>query len=177
MISELEHDTEKTHMQTAIPPTKPLTRQAIESILSQHGYRLTGPRAAIVETMLRYDRPFTAEQLVAALREHPAAAGRPTGRATIYRTLEILAAVDVLTRLIQPDGHPAYIWDSLGHRHHLVCSTCGTAVAFTSCPVDELVRDLTRNTDYVIHDHMLEVFGVCPRCQQLPVTTASIASI
>lgn len=164
-------------MQTAIPPTKPLTRQAIESVLSQHGYRITGPRAAIVETMLRYDHPFTAEQLVAALRENPAVApGRPTGRATIYRTLEILAAVDVLTRLIQPDGHPAYIWDSLGHRHHLVCSTCGTAVAFTSCPVDELVRDLTKNTDYVIHDHMLEVFGICPRCQQLTVSTSALSS-
>ncbi len=157
-----------TTMHTAIPPTPPLTRTAIENLLSQHGYRLTGPRAAIVESMLQHDRPFTAEQLVAELREHsPEIAGRPIGRATIYRTLEILAAVDVLTRLIQPDGRPAYIWDSLGHRHHLVCSTCGTAVAFTSCPVDDLVRDLTKNTDFVIHDHMLEVFGTCPRCQQL----------
>ncbi len=167
-------DTEMTSMHTATPLPVPLTSAAIESILSQHGYRLTGPRAAIVETMLQHERPFTAEQLVAELREHSVEApSRPIGRATIYRTLEILAAVDVLTRLIQPDGRPAYIWDSLGHRHHLVCSTCGTAVAFTSCPVDELVRDLTRNTDFVIHDHMLEVFGICPRCQNRPGAAAS----
>jgi len=152
----------------------PLTRPTIERILSQHGYRLTGPRASIVEAMLQYDRPFTAEQLVADLRAQPVLhAKRPIGRATVYRTLEILAAVDVLTRLIQPDGHPAYIWDSLGHRHHLVCSTCGTAVAFTSCPVDELVRDLTKNTDFVIHDHMLEIFGICPNCQHQAVAAPS----
>ena len=138
-------------------------------MLSQHGYRLTGPRATIVETMLTHERPFTAEQLVSELRARPVAiAKRPIGRATIYRTLEILAAVDVLTRLIQPDGHPAYIWDSLGHRHHLVCSNCGTAVAFTVCPIQELVNILTKDTDFVIHDHMLEVFGLCPRCQVLP---------
>lgn len=162
-----------TSMNTATPSEVPLTRTAIETILSQHGYRLTSPRATIVETMLLHERPFTAEQLVAELCERPTEPpARAIGRATVYRTLEILAAVDVLTRLIQPDGRPAYIWDSLGHRHHLVCSTCGTAVAFTSCPVDDLVRDLTRNTDFVIHDHMLEVFGICPRCQNLAANAA-----
>ena len=83
----------------------------------------------------------------------------------LHRALEILAAVDVLTRIIQPDGHPAYVCDSLGHRHHLVCSGCGTAVAFTKCPVDDLVRVLTKDTEFAIHDHLLEVFGVCPSCQ------------
>ncbi|MGN6484407.1 MAG: Fur family transcriptional regulator [Thermomicrobiales bacterium] len=148
------------------PVPAPLTRRSVEDILSQHGYRLTGPRATIVETMLQYDRPFTAEQLVAALRPADAASEtRQIGRATVYRTLEILASVDVLTRLIQADGHPAYVWDTPGHRHHLVCTGCGTAVSFTSCPVNEIVSTLTRETDFVIQDHMLEVFGLCPKCQ------------
>lgn len=157
------HDTTPT---TAPPP---LTRPAVESILSQHGYRLTGPRAAIVDAMLAYDHPFTAEELVAALRTADTASAprpRPIGRATVYRTLEILASVDVLTRLIQADGHPAYVWDTPGHRHHVVCTSCGTAVTFTSCPVNEIVATLARETAFVIHDHMLEVFGLCPDCQK-----------
>ena len=144
----------------------PLTRRAVEDILSQHGYRLTAPRAAIVETMLRYDRPFTAEQLVSALRPADIVTEtRQIGRATVYRTLEILASVDVLTRLIQADGHPIYVWDTPGHRHHLVCTGCGTAVAFTSCPVNEIVSTLVQQTDFLIQSHMLEVFGLCPTCQ------------
>jgi len=145
-------------------------------MLTQHGYRLTAPRAAIIDAMLRHTRPFTAEQLVAELRDGTrGVSGETIGRATVYRTLEILAAIDVLTRLIQPDGHPAYISDSLGHRHHLVCSTCGTAVAFTRCPVDDLVQVLTKDTDFLIHDHLLEVFGVCPTCQVTQIQ-ASLAN-
>ena len=159
-------------MLSPAPEPQPITRAAIESVLSLHGYRLTAPRAAIVAAVLRHRRPFTAEQLVAELSEQRA--GRAIGRATVYRTLEILAAVDVLTRLVQPDGRPSYIIGNPGHRHHLVCSECGSAVEFTSCPVDQLVRDLTRDTDYQIHHHLLEVFGVCPRCQRShPAATAA----
>jgi Fur family ferric uptake transcriptional regulator len=151
------------HPTPASSPPIPVSRDDIERTLSVHGYRLTVPRRTVIDTLLRYERPFTAEQLVADVREVDQK--HLIGRATVYRTLEILAAIDVLTRIIQPDGHPAYVCDTIGHRHHLVCSNCGRAVAFTACPIDELVRNLTANTDFVIHDHLLEVFGVCPSCQ------------
>jgi Fur family transcriptional regulator, ferric uptake regulator len=145
---------------------QPLTRDQVESVLSAHGYRLTAPRAAVVDAVLRHSRPFTAEQLVAELSAGES--GPRIGRATVYRTLEVLAAIDVLTRIVQPDGHPSYIWGVPGHRHHLLCSRCGTTVTFTACPVDALMNDLSRNTSFQIHDHVLEVFGVCPTCQVIP---------
>ena len=133
----------------------------VNGVLAEHGYRMTAPRRAVVDAVLGHGRPFTAEQIVTELRDH--APG--IGRATVYRTLEILASVDVLTRFLQADGRPAYIVGVPGHRHHLVCSDCGAVVAFTRCPVDDLVRDLTRDTDVAIHGHLLEVFGVCPDCR------------
>jgi Fe2+ or Zn2+ uptake regulation protein len=156
-------NTQHVHHPVPNPPPMPISRDEIERVLAHHGYRLTIPRRSVIETLLKYERPFTAEQLVADVRD--LGVKQVIGRATVYRTLEILAAIDVLTRIIQPDGHPAYICDTVGHRHHLVCSSCGKAVAFTACPIDDLVRSLTANTDFVIHDHLLEVFGVCPSCQ------------
>jgi Fur family transcriptional regulator, ferric uptake regulator len=147
-------------MDTIGAPAAPSEAGILET-LAGHGYRSTAPRRAVVEAVLRHDRPFTAEQIVA---EAPA-----IGRATVYRTLEILAAIDVLTRILQADGHPAYVVGAPGHRHHLVCSRCGATVAFTSCPVDDLVRELTASTNYEIVGHHLEVFGVCPGCA-LPAT-------
>ena len=145
----------------AAAPSSPPTAAAVTTLLAEHGYRITRPRRAVVNAVLRRARPFTAEQVVAALKRTDPA----LGRATVYRTLEILASVDVLTRVLQADGHPAYIVGLPGHRHHLVCSDCGAVVAFTRCPVDDLVRDLTRDTHFAIHGHLLEVFGVCPDCR------------
>jgi Fe2+ or Zn2+ uptake regulation protein len=154
--------TTDVHVHHTNAPNPP-TRAQIEQVLSAHGYRLTSPRAAVVDAVLRHARPFSAEQLVAELSDAPD--GPRIGRATVYRTLEVLAAIDVLTRIVQPDGHPAYLCGSPGHRHHLLCSSCGATVTFTACPIDALVGDLTRNTAFKIHDHVLEVFGVCPSCQ------------
>lgn len=147
-----------------------LSRPEVERVLGEHGYRLTAPRSAIVDAVLRHSRPFSAEQLVTELSETPG--GPRIGRATVYRTLEVLAAIDVLTRIVQPDGHPSYIWGPPGHRHHLLCESCGTTVTFTACPLDDLVKDLTRNTDFEIRNHVLEVFGMCPACRRGDRTTS-----
>jgi len=154
---------------TAGPPPTPSaaktpSAEAVVALLADHGYRVTGPRRAVVAAVLARSRPFTAEQIVADLKR----SAPDVGRATVYRTLEILAAIDVLTRMLQPDGHPAYVVGAPGHRHHLVCSDCGATVAFTRCPIDDLVSDLTRDTDFAIHGHLLEVFGVCPQCRVEP---------
>lgn len=142
-------------------PTTHLTISEIEQRLRQHGYRLTGPRTAVVDAVLRHDRPFTAEQLVAEL----SGGNDSIGRATVYRTLEVLASMDVLTRIVTPDGHPSYISGAPGHRHHLLCQVCGTTVTFTACPMTDLISSLASDTSFVIKDHTLEVFGVCPSCQ------------
>ena len=142
------------------------TLDDVATLLARHGYRATLPRRAVVAAVLQQTRPFTAEQLVTQLK----VTAPDVGRATVYRTLEILASVDVVNRLLQADGHPAYVVGTPGHRHHLVCSGCGSVVAFSRCPVDELVRDLSRDTDFAIHGHTLEVFGTCPTCQ---VTSSS----
>lgn len=127
------------------------------ALLTEHGYRITAPRRTVIAAVLDKPYPFKAEQLVSEMPE--------IGRSTIYRTLEILASLDILTRLLQPGGHPAYVVGSPGHRHHLVCSECGSVVAFTRCPVDDLLSDLGRDTEFSIQGHHLEIFGLCRNCQ------------
>lgn len=148
------------------------SQDEVIDVLNQHGYRTTRPRKAVVGAVLARTRPFTAEQIVADLK----VSDPGLGRATVYRTLEILASVDVLSRLLQPGGNPAYIVGSPGHRHHLVCSECGNTVAFTTCPVDDLVQHLTRDTDFAIHGHLLEVFGVCPTCKHDEASNTAVAA-
>src|SRR5918911_231202 len=67
----------------------PSTRGWIDRVLADlatGGSRLTGPRRHILDHVLGYTAPFTAEELIADLQ----AAGSRVGRATVYRTLELL---------------------------------------------------------------------------------------
>ncbi|MCA9859386.1 MAG: transcriptional repressor [Thermomicrobiales bacterium] len=134
-----------------------ITSNEALTILANHGYRATNPRRDVVELVMQQTRPFTAEQIVAQLPT--------TSRATVYRTLEIMASVDVLTRLLQSNGHPAYVVGEPGHRHHLICSNCGYVVAFTSCPVEPVVAELGQSHDFAIQGHNLEIFGLCQNCR------------
>lgn len=138
-------------------PLPSITSSDALTMLAEHGYRATQPRRDVVEVVMQQTRPFTAEQMVQNLPE--------ISRATVYRTLEIMASVDILTRLLQSNGHPAYVVGEPGHRHHLICSGCGFVVAFTSCPVEPVVIELGKNHDFTIQGHSLEIFGLCQNCR------------
>jgi Fur family ferric uptake transcriptional regulator len=131
--------------------------------MSDHGYRITTPRRAVIAVALRQPRPFTAEQLVAEATGE--AAG---GRSTVYRTLEILASLGVLARILDAAGRPVFVPAAPAHRHHLVCSGCGVAVAFDACPVGDLAAALASANDFEVHGHLLEIFGTCGECRGIP---------
>ncbi|HMP39851.1 MAG TPA: transcriptional repressor, partial [Roseiflexaceae bacterium] len=65
------------------------------SNLSAHGHRVTGPRRAILEQITHYRQPFSAEQLFKDLGGE----GGPIGRATIYRTVDLLLEDGWLSRV------------------------------------------------------------------------------
>ncbi len=129
--------------------------------MAAHGYRVTSPRRAIIAAALRQERPFTAEQLVT----HAAQGDSESGRSTVYRTLEILAMVGVLTRILDASGRPVYVAGAPVHRHHLVCDGCGSAVPFNTCPVDDLAATLANENDFEVRGHLLEIFGTCGDCR------------
>ena len=142
--------------------TLPNTNLDVETVLGRMvelGYRATAPRREVAGIVLEQDRPFTAEQIVQLVPR--------IGRATVYRTLEILASIDVVHRLLKPGGFPSYVVGHPGHRHHLVCSGCATVVEFSDCPVESLVRELTERTEFTISNHHLEITGLCPDCREL----------
>lgn len=148
-------------METTLPS---ITPSDALNMLANHGYRATRPRREVVNTVMAQTRPFTAEQLVQQLPD--------ISRATVYRTLEIMASVDILTRLLQSNGHPAYVVGEPGHRHHLICSGCGYVVAFTTCPVGTVVSELGKSHDFAIQGHSLEIFGLCADCRQRAILSS-----
>ncbi len=137
--------------------------------LARIGSKLTAPRRVVVQSIIAFRKPFTSEQLVDAC---PGA-----GRATVYRTLDLLLSVGVVSRIAGSEGRGRYMLGTPGHWHHLICVGCGETIAFSSCPVSDLVADLARSTGFTIEGHLLEVFGRCPAClEALPRTDALLPS-
>ncbi|MFT4041370.1 MAG: Fur family transcriptional regulator [Thermomicrobiales bacterium] len=144
-------------------PALPGDYSADEAIttLSRQGYRVTAPRRAVITAALRQERPFTAEHLVA----ETAGETGESGRSTVYRTLEILASLGILSRILNETGRPVYVAGAPVHRHHLICSGCGAVVPFNACPVGDLAATLAQENDFEVHGHLLEIFGTCRTCK------------
>jgi len=135
----------------------------IVELLRDRGYRVTSPRQAIVEALFAFDRAFTADDLIQLLSDRDPG----VGRATVFRTLEMLVGLDLLDRLHAADGCHSYVLAHSRdrHYHHLICNSCGTVVPFESCNIEALYPTVSRETDFQISSHMLELFGLCGTCR------------
>ena len=134
--------------------------------LAERGYRMTGPRRQIVASLAE-GGSTTAQDLNESLRR----SGSGIGRATVFRTLEILSQHGIVERVHLPDGCHTYVLTQPGHHHRLVCSDCRAVLEFSDCQLDGVLEGLAQRTAFRIDGHWLEVFGLCQACQPAtPVT-------
>lgn len=124
---------------------------------------MTGPRRRIV-ALLAERGNTTAHELYDSLRDE----GSGIGRATVFRTLELLSQLGEIERIHHPDGCHTYVLTKPGHHHHLICSDCGAVLEFSECRLDEVLESLATRTAFRIDGHWLEVFGLCQGCQTPP---------
>ena len=129
--------------------------------MDRAGYRVTRPRRAVAELVADHDGHFTAADIVLDARRH-----RPgIGRATVFRTLDLLAEVGAVERVDLPDGGHAYVGCEPSHHHHLICTSCGRSTDVADCGMREVAREVERRSGYAVASHRLELFGTCPDCR------------
>ena len=133
---------------------------SIVTALDRAGYRLTEPRRSLATLIAEQEGHFTAAHLVEAAREQRL----DVGRATVFRTLEVLEDLGAVERLDLPSGEHAYVGCEPAHHHHVVCSACGRTEEIEDAGLRAVVTDIARRTGYRVDDHRLEVFGHCPAC-------------
>lgn len=139
------------------------TRRATTRALSQAGLRVTGQRRAVAQLLSEREGQVTAEELLAESRRRSLG----IGRATIFRSLELLCRLNLVERVDLPSGEHAYLLCEPEHHHHVICSQCGRAATFgmEDRGLPERLEQVARATGYRIDSHRLEVYGRCPDCQ------------
>jgi Fur family ferric uptake transcriptional regulator len=133
----------------------------LQTALDDAGYRRTGARRAIADLIAARSGPFSAADLAEDARRRRLR----IGRATIFRTLDVLTDLHAIERLDLPGGEHAYVACEPVHHHHVVCSNCGASRDVEDAGWRSVVRDVERTTGYRIDDHRLELFGLCPDCR------------
>ncbi len=116
-------------------------RTAIEQVFRQNG------RPLGVDEILKYGRT-----LVASLNQ-----------ATVYRNLKILIDDGWLKQISHPILGSLYERSGKGHHHYFYCRGCNHAFDLPGCALKE---EGAAPDGFVVEDHEIFLFGVCPSCAE-----------
>lgn len=124
--------------------------------------RSTRQRAAIVALLDEVDGFRSAQDLHDELRRR----GENIGLTTVYRTLQTLAAADLVDAVRTDTGESMYRrCEAPHHHHHLVCRTCGAAVELSGRDVEAWAAEVAAAHGFSDVDHTIELFGTCADCR------------
>jgi Fur family transcriptional regulator, ferric uptake regulator len=133
----------------------------IAASLREHAYKLTPQRRAVLKVIAASHDHMTPLDIYDRVKvTYPA-----IGLVTVYRTLEVLASLNLVCRVHTGDSCRSYLLRRpSGHHHHLICQSCGLVIDFTDCDLEVMERRLLKETGFHIKSHLLEFNGQCRNC-------------
>jgi Fur family transcriptional regulator, ferric uptake regulator len=133
----------------------------VESI-REHGYRMTPQREMILEVLHSGDGHLTADEIYQMIREKSPV----VNLATVYRTLELLRALHLVTAIDTGGGRVHYELAGEQRHHHLVCERCGHTLELDCVVLEPLEGELRQRYGFQVNLDHLALFGLCPQCQK-----------
>ncbi|MDE5989402.1 MAG: transcriptional repressor [Duncaniella sp.] len=129
--------------------------------LSQHHLRCTPERLAILGAVTDARGPFSPADLFRVISEKDFR----LSQATVYNTLKLLEAADVVRRRPTSDGVDTYESTSRVDEHMtLLCSRCGRSRELRDAELTKLLK-LRRYPSFVMSGFDLYIHGLCSRCR------------
>jgi Fur family ferric uptake transcriptional regulator len=136
--------------------------------LKEEGLPVTAQREAVAETLFSAEGHWSVEDLEGALRDR----GEKLGKATIYRTLDLLVKSRLVEELDFGEGFKRYehrLARRVGHAH-LVCQGCGEVEEFQIEEMPAIEARIARETGFRPTRTRLQIRGLCQSCRAKGVT-------
>jgi Fur family ferric uptake transcriptional regulator len=130
--------------------------------LTSAGLNRGGARNRVIQVLADQSCALSAVEIEDELRVQ----GRPTGRASIYRVLELLVEHGLAERVVVGGGQARFepLEPSGDHHHHLVCGQCGRLVAFHDPGLERAIDQLSDRLGVTVDSHDVLLRGACERC-------------
>jgi len=132
----------------------------IES-LRQKGYRITPQREWIIDAIAHSEHHISADKILERVQQHTSA----VNLATVYRTLELLTAQGLVTRLDLGEGCVVYATTHHGPHIHLVCRLCGRVIDADQQLITSLGQQLAEQYRFQADLQHISILGVCAGCR------------
>lgn len=140
--------------------------EIIKNKLKAKGFKLTPQRKGIIETILASKgEHLSIEEIYNIVKE----TCPEIGLATVYRTIQILDEVEVVSKLDLYDGCIRYEinLDEESHsHHHLICQACGKIFEVKEDLLEILEENVEKNYNFKILNHDLKIIGICEECNK-----------
>ena len=134
--------------------------QAWDKELRARGYRVTPQRQLVLEAVTKLEHA-SPEEIWADVQQ--TASG--VNISTIYRALELLEQLGLVTHTHLGHGAPRYHLAAEADHVHLVCSSCGRITQVPPDAVEALVSALDESNGFQTDVGHLTVFGRCASCR------------
>ncbi|MFH1453116.1 MAG: transcriptional repressor [Armatimonadota bacterium] len=135
------------------------------------GFRFTVPRQYILQVLKKSEGHLPAEEIYFKVRKLHSG----TGLTTVYRTLELLVNMGVLSKIDTGEGKSRYeLVEGISgkkHHHHLVCTKCGKIIDYADFMEKEkeflaqTEKGLSAKYDFDIKNHKIYFTGFCKKCR------------
>ena len=139
------------------------TSNRLAEELRQKGLRMTPQRIMIIAAVENSNDHISAEEIYSqVIAKYP-----NVNISTVYRTLETLEELHMVTKTDMGDGCVRYHPADKGHHHHLVCRDCGAIIDLDEKVLDGLQETLLRNYNFVANLRHLGITGKCIKCNRV----------
>jgi Fur family ferric uptake transcriptional regulator len=136
--------------------------------LRQQGLPVTQQREVVADVVFNSREHLSVEEIEARLKER----GERIGKATIYRTMEILVRSGLVEDHDFGDGFKRYehLFGARPGHERLVCTHCRKVVEFQRPEISRIQDEIAAQHGFLPTRHRLEIYGLCGDCQAAGVT-------
>jgi Fur family ferric uptake transcriptional regulator len=134
-------------------------------VLAGAGYRRGGARASLIALLDAQRCALSAAEIEHTLRDGSESGARPVARASIYRILEELEELKLITRVEVGQGLARFeAAREEGHHHHMVCDACGQVIPFEDPDLERSIQKLAQRVTFTVAEHDVVLHGACADC-------------
>jgi len=136
--------------------------RSVKQVLREGQQRVTSQRVLLWDLLRQGKGHLDADELYRQARDR----SPRISLSTVYRALRLFKELGMVEELHFDEGHHHYEGKAPREHYHLVCTSCGQVVEFTSPLVSRLKARVGQAQGFQVQVADIHLHGLCPSCQK-----------